>query len=196
MGEGVNGNNNKLISLNLDGLINVIFLDCCKNHLLSLNVDSLRNLKHLACSKNKLKTLNVNDLKNLNFLDCYSNDLRSLFMKNGNDEMAYFIFFNYQLKYICCNESLIQQIKIDALNYGYLNCEVNSYCTFTPGGKFYQSKVITPMTLTKMDVMIKILDGPTQNSILPMEAIHGLSLQTPQETTPFQSKKARTPSHQ
>ncbi|MBL0101348.1 MAG: hypothetical protein IPP49_16020 [Saprospiraceae bacterium] len=58
-------------------------------------------------------------------------------MKTGNDELAYFIFNNFQLEYICCNESLIEQIQEDAILYGYEDCVVNSYCTFTPGGKFY-----------------------------------------------------------
>jgi len=43
---------------------------------------------------------------------------------------------NPDLKYICCDDQLIDGIKSFLISNGQ-NCEVNSYCSFTPGGKFY-----------------------------------------------------------
>ncbi len=131
---------NKLTSLDVNETTNLRLLECNNNKLISLNVNNLTNLIHLTCSKNKLITLDVNGLEKLKFLECQSNDLRSLFMKTGNVGLAYFIQLNYQLIYICCNEILINQIQEEAIRYGYKYCEVNSYCSFIPGGKFFVLK--------------------------------------------------------
>jgi len=132
--------NNQLTTLDLSGLVELQSLHCFKNKLTSLDVIGLDRLALLYCTDNQLTSINVNGLNNLNYLYCGNNQLSSLFLKTG----TFFYSLNFEknpnLEYICSNDQHIFEMKNRALVYGLSNCEVNSYCTFTPGGKFYTLK--------------------------------------------------------
>jgi len=139
--ENLNCNTNQLTSLDVQGLINLERLTCFSNKLSSLNIQGLVNLKNLDCHNNHLASLDVQGLMNLELLSCGSNQLTSLNIKNTkifNDNEILFEN-NPNLKYICCNEERIEGIKDLTISNGQ-SCEVNSYCTFTPDGKFYLLK--------------------------------------------------------
>lgn len=70
--------NNKLTSLNLSGLSNLVSLSCGSNPLTSLNFSGLTSLTKLVCYNNKLTSLNFDDLTGLEYLDCGANPLTSL----------------------------------------------------------------------------------------------------------------------
>ncbi|MBK8627741.1 MAG: hypothetical protein IPN86_19915 [Saprospiraceae bacterium] len=73
---------------------------------------------------------------------CYSNQLKTINIKgNRAIDLRFFFLFkdNPNLNYICCDEHNIISIKNISIFNGQ-NCEVNSYCSFTPGGKFYTIK--------------------------------------------------------
>jgi Leucine-rich repeat (LRR) protein len=127
---------NQLTSLNLNGLTNLNWLSCHNNQLPSLNVSGLTNLQQLYCYQNLLPTLDVSGLTNLQSLDCSINQLITLFVKNGRNEDITF-FFNSNLQYICADEGQLASIQTQITEYGNTNCNVNSYCSFTPGGTFY-----------------------------------------------------------
>jgi uncharacterized repeat protein (TIGR01451 family) len=81
-------------------------------------------------------TLDFSNFHNLTNLTIYGNsNLTSLNIKNGTSENFQF----YQcpnLKYICVDDS--QYINVsNFINQQNLVCNVNSYCSFTPGGDFY-----------------------------------------------------------
>ena len=61
-------------------------------------------------------------------------------IKNGNLNSWWDLDFynNPNLQYICADESQLNDIQIKILEYNYTNCYVNSYCSFTPGGTFYE----------------------------------------------------------
>jgi uncharacterized repeat protein (TIGR01451 family) len=128
---------NKLKSLNVKGLTNLRSLHCYSNQLTSLDVQELSNLITLACGDNQLISLNVQGLTNLGILFCYYNQLTYLNIKGTKLGQDLIFSANENLSYICCNEEIISDVKNKAISNGQLNCEVNSYCTFTPGGKFY-----------------------------------------------------------
>ena len=130
-------NNNLFTSLNVSGLTNLDYLNCNYNQLTNLDLSGLTNLVYLDCSFNQLTNIDVSGLTNLGYLYCYSNQLTSVFMKNGADESADFQN-NPNLQYICADESELTQIQdiINSAGYG-ATCNVNSYCSFTPGGTFY-----------------------------------------------------------
>jgi uncharacterized repeat protein (TIGR01451 family) len=131
-----NCSKNQLTSLNVQGLTNLEYLNCDINQLTFLNVQGLTNLTTLQCYDNQLTSLNVQDLTNLTRFNCSENQLTSLNIK-GAKVTDLFFNNNPSIKYICCNEDRITNIKSKAIINGQLNCEVNSYCSFTPGGKFY-----------------------------------------------------------
>lgn len=126
---------NQLTSLTVKGLTNLTELYCRSNQLKTLNLQDLTNLRYLYCEYNKLNTLNLHGLTKLTYLTCTDNQLTSLNIKGTNLPYARFEN-NPNLNFICCDENRINIIKTSAISNGQ-NCEVNSYCTFTPGGKFY-----------------------------------------------------------
>jgi Leucine-rich repeat (LRR) protein len=127
---------NLLTSLNVSGLTNLQRLYCYNNLLPSLNVSSLTNLLELTCQNNQLTSLDVSGLTNLQTLNCSANQLTTLFVKNGRSENIIFEN-NPALQYICADDAQITSIQTKITQYGYTNCHVNSYCSFTPGGAFY-----------------------------------------------------------
>lgn len=127
---------NQLTTINVQGLTNLQTLLCENNQLTTLNVQGLSSLQQLHCYNNQLTTMDAQGLTNLQSLYCHNNQLISLFIKNGSNESIIFIG-NPNLTYICADDNEIASMQNLAIGYGYNNCNVNSYCSFTPGGIFY-----------------------------------------------------------
>ena len=130
---------NQLTSLDVSGLTNLQNLECWGNQLKSLDVSGLSNLEYLSCYKNQLTSLDVSGLTNLKYLGCSDNKLTSLFIKNGTPYWKQLFFQNnLDLAYICANDSDLTLVQDKINSYGYsATCQVNSYCSFNPGGVFY-----------------------------------------------------------
>jgi Leucine-rich repeat (LRR) protein len=129
-------NNNNLSSLNLDYLQNVTYFICGNNQLSSLNLNNMIKLTRIDCNDNLLTTLDIGLTKIFN-LNCSNNQLISMFIKNGQLENPLNFYNNPNLQYICGDDGQLTDIQ-NAINvFGYSNCNVNSYCSFTPGGQFY-----------------------------------------------------------
>jgi hypothetical protein len=79
----------------------------------------------------------VSGLTNLQILYCNNNQLTSLNIKNGILENEIYFNYNPTLQYICADEGQLASIQNQITQYGNTNCQVNSYCSFTPGGAFY-----------------------------------------------------------
>lgn len=111
-------------------------LDCSINYLTNLDLSNL-NLKTLICFRNQLKTLDVNNSSNLSTLDCNSNLLESLFIKVGKAIKNLNFLSNYNLNFICTDESQVDTVRFMPIRPGFYCPNVNSYCSFTPGGTYY-----------------------------------------------------------
>ncbi len=134
-------NRNSLDVLNTLTIINLPklkTLDCSSLELITLELKDLHSLSALDCSyNNSLISLTLKNLPNLSELNCSHGALVSLDIKGPKINQQFLSFHNNpNLEYICCNENNISEIKNMSISNGQ-NCEVNSYCTFTPGGKFY-----------------------------------------------------------
>ncbi|MBK8444049.1 MAG: leucine-rich repeat domain-containing protein [Sphingobacteriales bacterium] len=127
---------NQLSSLYVSNLPNLQYLSCNDNQLSSLEVSNLPNLQYLDCSYNDLNSLDVSALSNLQSLYCGGNQLSSLLIKNGNDEGGLYFYDNPNLAYICCDESQLEIVKNYAIQAGLNNCQINTYCSFEPGGNY------------------------------------------------------------
>lgn len=69
----------------------------------------------------------------------YFNAFETLFLKNGNFYGVPYNFFSdapENLQFICADDQNVDFYAAIITNLG-LDCEVNSYCSFTPGGTFY-----------------------------------------------------------
>ncbi len=130
-------NNNQLKTLDLSQQSKLFSLSFSYNQIKSINLENLTNLHELFCSNNKLEVLDISNNLKLNYIICYENPIRFLFLKTGKKISNLYINFNSNMNYICCNESEVSSFESKVRLAGLTNCEVNSYCSFTPGGKFY-----------------------------------------------------------
>lgn len=146
-------NNNYLTSLDLSANLTGISsgLDCSHNLLTSIIFPSFIIDEGVNLSYNLLNTI-VLPLSTFYYFNCSNNkNLISIFMKNSTPE--YFDeSFNYQtdenfkisncpnLIYICIKDKSITRAQNLINNLGYTNCQVNSYCSFVPGGTFYTTQ--------------------------------------------------------
>ena len=71
-------NDNKLSTLNVQGLTSLQKLYCSKNQLTALNMQGLTTLKELVCGKNQLTELDVQGFTALQWLECNDNKLAEL----------------------------------------------------------------------------------------------------------------------
>lgn len=130
-------------SVNVNGLNNLIYLNCYNNNLINLDLSTNVNLIELNCSNNQLVNLDLNNSSFVDYLNCNNNLLQTLlinsfyrFTPNSYYEEVDFSN-NPSLNYICANNTTLNYFQNKINLYGYTNCQVNSYCTFTPGGTFY-----------------------------------------------------------
>jgi Leucine-rich repeat (LRR) protein len=133
----LNCSGNQITSLDVSGSPYIQSLVCSSNQLTSLNVSGLTNLHFLFCGGNQLPSLDVSGFTNLQSLSCSANQLTTLFVKNGSNEYNISFSNNPNLQYVCADEGQLASIQNQITQYGYANCHVNSYCSFTPGGTFY-----------------------------------------------------------
>ncbi|SEP57909.1 T9SS type A sorting domain-containing protein [Flavobacterium urocaniciphilum] len=121
----------------INNFINLKYLYAGNNFLNTFDCQGLINLKYLYLFNNQFTTLDVSPLISLLDFDCMSNNLlKILNVKNGRDEVVYFNY-NPNLKYVCCDLNETPYIAQRVSEYGYTNCNINSYCTFEPGGILY-----------------------------------------------------------
>lgn len=136
--------NNNLVSLDVSANFNLESLICANNQITNFDLSNNSNLRYLNCNANLLTSLMLNNNTNLQHLTCGNNLLESLFIKKGNTNplssiyLINYIGVNFDLKYICADEVDLPLIFQHLNLYGLIgSCEVNSYCSFTPGGLFY-----------------------------------------------------------
>ena len=144
----LNCGNNQLDNLIITKIKSIL----CGNNLLT-NIIFLypEFVGHLNCVNNNFTTLDLSNLtrNRVNRIDVSNNaNLVHLNIKNGKHNIypdnlhpLYGLYFNNctNLQFICIDdlpyEITYLQSKID--DYGYTNCQANSYCSFVPGGLYY-----------------------------------------------------------
>ncbi len=163
---------NQLAELDLSGLTALTDLRCLNNNLSNLNISNLTNLEVLYCQYNKLTSLDLSALSKMQVLDCENNQLTSLFIKNNNLRWPTLDFQNNDnLVYVCADEEDLALIQSKVDQYGYsATCNVNSYCTFVPGGTFYALKGNTRLDMNKngcdaLDIVYPYLNFKITNGI-------------------------------
>src|SRR5690606_19899034 len=129
-----------LTEIDLNPVPNLQFLDCSNNQISFLGLSSVPNLGALVCTDNMLSSIDGSANFNLQNIDCWNNQfLQTLFLKNGaiTTGASNFDFSgNPNLKFICADQAEQALIQSKIVDYGYTDCQVNTYCSFTPGGDF------------------------------------------------------------
>ncbi len=129
--------NNKLKTINLTGLLNIKNASLGNNELVSMELIGTTNIDFIRLSDNNLSFIDLSGFVNMTGIECRgNNNLVSIFAKNGRDE--YLDIINCpNLKYICNDDIQNSQLERYLAYNNYTNIAVNSYCTFEPGGVFY-----------------------------------------------------------
>jgi Leucine-rich repeat (LRR) protein len=155
--------NNQLTSLNLQDLISLEYLYCSNNQLTSFNVQGCTFLNYLNCSNNQLTTLDLQYIPMIYEMNCSSNFLQSLNIKNGFDYYNFDFSNNPNLQFICCNDSQFNSVQQAVIANGQTNCQVNTYCSFVPGGVFYTIQGNTKLDNNSNGCDILDIDFPNLN---------------------------------
>jgi hypothetical protein len=188
----VNCSYNNLLSINLQALSNINTIKCDHNQITNLNLNGLQSLQSLEAQNNQLNNvtfegctsldyayLSDNLLTFLDFNQCttingiyLSNNptIEGILLKNGINENIGGLTQNVQ--YICCDE-----FEIASIQSSYPNSEVNTYCSFTPGGSYYIINGTNRLDLTNdgcslsdpiyPNFKISFTDGITSNILIP-----------------------------
>lgn len=128
---------NNLTSMNLTQFTNLEYLTIGQNPIGSITFGNHLNLHTISASQVPLTDLDVSNLPALNSLGvAFNPTLNTLNIKNGITTDCYLMGCP-NLRYICTDDNELTTIQNTITQSGYTNCQVNSYCSFTPGGDFY-----------------------------------------------------------
>jgi Leucine-rich repeat (LRR) protein len=146
---------NNLTNLDVSQNSALWYLNCSYNNISSLDVFQNTGLRYLICIRSNLTNLDVTQNIELITLECSGNNqLETLFIKNNNliwanpggingDSLNF--SDNPNLNYICADEDDLLMVQQKIIDNGYTNCHVNTYCSFTPNGTFYDITGITKL---------------------------------------------------
>ena len=128
---------NILTSIDLSNCTKVDEVDLDENLLTEIDFSQNKLLRRIFVSDNQIRTLDFSENVVLEDIICNDNPpLKSLFMKNGSIEERLVIRNNTNLDYICADLADLDLVATEANNDG-LSPNINSFCSFTPGGDFY-----------------------------------------------------------
>lgn len=199
--KSLSAENNEIESLNVQGCVNLDNLVCNYNKITSLNISGLPKLRNLDVGGKSLTSIEINGISNIEQLQVYSSNLTTLdlsqcikmkylrshfndelttiFAKNGMRETLDF-YRCPGLKYICADESQLEDIKYTIERYQLGNINYNSYCSFIPGGLLYSIEGKTTLEsnnngqnnfiLDFPNVNFSITDGVTKGSVISNSA--------------------------
>ncbi|REC47321.1 DUF7619 domain-containing protein [Chryseobacterium pennipullorum] len=129
-----------IASLNLAGLTAMFNLSLGDNKITTLDVSPVTNLVFLSLGEDFLTSIDVSQNAKLSSLNVAGNAITTVNVKNGNPGTSFYaspVSLTPNLAYVCCDTNKVQQISNMLAVYGQNNVEVNSYCSFTPGGTTY-----------------------------------------------------------
>jgi Leucine-rich repeat (LRR) protein len=129
---------NKIKKLDLKGLEKLQYLDCYNNEISNLGLSEVPNLTFLNCFGNLLTQIDATECKDLQNFYCNDNPLlQNIFLKNGSIEIDLDFSNNPKLEYVCVDDEQINSVQNILIQEGYKDYNVNSYCSFAPGGESF-----------------------------------------------------------
>ena len=157
--------NNLISNLDLTQNVEVEKIWSENNQLTLLELSQNFVLNELRVYNNFIANIDISNNTNLNYLLCYNNLITNMNFKNGNSTWAQLDFSNNSnLRFICVDsgeQDYIQQIVNNSENSTF--CSVNSYCTFIPGGTFYEISGNTKLDLNNNGCDISDINYPNLN---------------------------------
>jgi uncharacterized repeat protein (TIGR01451 family) len=129
----LNGGGNQLGMLDLSYPNNIVTL-VFEGGLNDIDLSGCGQLQTLVLNYNSLQSIDVSASPNLSYLSAINNaGLHYVNIKNGSAIDELYLLQNTSLQYICVDESELAFVQ-NAIDQSQLTCEINTYCSFTPGG--------------------------------------------------------------
>lgn len=170
---------NQLTALDLSNVPNATIIEVQNNLIEDLILADNNEIVQIGLSNNLLTELDLNNCINLNWGSFGNNpNLESIFIKNGSAESLFNININNlpSLQYVCADDEQFNDVQNWLIGNGYGNVNVNTYCSFTPGGAFYDIQGQSQYDFDSdgcsiTDVMIPFLsytinDGSTEGTVV------------------------------
>ncbi|HEU0136594.1 MAG TPA: T9SS type A sorting domain-containing protein [Flavobacterium sp.] len=124
-----------LLTLNASGCPQLTALDASNCILTSIDVSGSTSLTELELQNNQLTTIDASACHALATIAVEGNPLETLLLKNGANEMIIGDMSTMSdLVFICTDQSQFEDLVTQFA--GMPNVEINSYCSFTPGGDY------------------------------------------------------------
>jgi len=168
-------NNIQLSTINLNKFDygNGFFIQNCPLNILSISNSSFSGIN---LDNVNLETLDLSDTK-FGDLDLTNNlFLKHINVKNGDFNNFYGVINCNnlpQLEYVCANEWHIQDILDTTFSDEFPNVNVNSYCSFTPGGEFFTIQGNSKLDLTANGCEENDIDFPNMKFNITNGTISG-----------------------
>jgi len=119
------------------------------NQLRRLPLNGMPNLEEVYIASNQLTELDVAAFPILNTVSCSDNNLTSLIINNGLRKDYLEFAENPDLQRICVDFFELQVVQEAVDNYGYVSCEVGTYCPYATSdpyrvsGSVYSSPIFS-----------------------------------------------------
>ncbi len=134
---------NQIATLDITNLTNLTELGCGGNLFTSLDLNNQRKLKAFNCSNSLLTTIDLSQMgidnstgiANNYYLTSNSN-LTYINLKNNRAIESFKTGLSNNIDFICADENNISTIQSDLILDNNFNVQVNSYCSFVPGGHY------------------------------------------------------------
>ncbi|RZJ30370.1 MAG: hypothetical protein EOO48_05160, partial [Flavobacterium sp.] len=153
---------NNFSAFDVSMLPNLKKLFCTSSNLTSLNVSNNPNLENLVCASNQLTSIDLTNLHKLRIADFSDNlftsldlsgltvvssespsysvtgnpNLVSINLKNGKKDYVALDSSCPNLVYLCLDDEDVNDQTYLVQQAGLQNIQINSYCSFTPGGNY------------------------------------------------------------
>jgi hypothetical protein len=128
--------NNKLTSLNLTGLTQLLFLNCRNNPNLGeiTGLSDCAAVTYLECSNCGLTELSVNHMDNLEELWCCTNQLTELYVYDKPNLTTLYLTNNQLLEEVDCYNNLLQILEVSNCPVlDYIDCRYNDLRSISLG---------------------------------------------------------------
>lgn len=162
--------NTEIVNLDVSQNLLLSTLNCRDTQLTSLNLNQNLNLQSLICSETQIVSLDLSQNAMMDYLDCSFNiNLEYLNVKNGVSDEIFMdgMLFNDNLLFVCADEDQIEFIQ------SILGQEVNvnSYCSFTPGGDYNTISGITRLDTNNNGCDLTDLNLPFLNFDVSLNSV-------------------------
>jgi hypothetical protein len=168
---GIKCNNNQITHLNLNGLNTLQTIEGQNNQLNNVSFEGCSYLDYAYLSDNLLSFLDFNQCTSISGVQLFNNPtMEGILIKNGVNE--YLGGLTQNAHYICCDT-----FEVDSIKNSYPNTEVNTYCSFVPGGTYFlvngtnkldiESNGCTSLDPVYPNFKINFTDGITPKTLIP-----------------------------